>query len=92
MRFFQYGTQMQGGCNPVAVALHRVLQPGRPAEIRGSLHDLAGTAPPFVAQDFLPSFALPNCVFHATVPYSILRSKGADVGKFDFVGQLRMKA
>ena len=47
---------------------------------------------PFTAENFLMSFSLPNFYFHATTAYDILRSKGAPLGKRDFMGQLRMKA
>lgn len=47
---------------------------------------------PFVAENFLLSFSLPNFYFHATTAYDILRIKGVPLGKRDFMGQLRMKA
>ena len=47
---------------------------------------------PFTAENFLMSFSMPNFYFHATTAYDILRSKGAPLGKRDFMGQLRMKA
>ncbi len=46
---------------------------------------------PFTAENFLMSFSLPNFYFHATTAYDILRSKGAPLGKRDFMGQMRMK-
>jgi len=46
---------------------------------------------PFVAEDFLLSFSLPNFYFHATTAYDILRMKGAPLGKRDFMGQVRLK-
>jgi uncharacterized protein len=46
---------------------------------------------PFTAENFLFSFSLPNFYFHATTAYDILRSKGAPLGKRDFMGQMRMK-
>lgn len=46
---------------------------------------------PFTAQDFILSFSLPNFYFHATTAYDILRSKGAPIGKRDFMGRLRIK-
>ncbi|HEV2677493.1 MAG TPA: DUF1993 domain-containing protein [Aliidongia sp.] len=45
----------------------------------------------FTAEGFLTSFSLPNFHFHATTAYNILRSKGVPVGKFDYVGALRLK-
>jgi hypothetical protein len=46
---------------------------------------------PFTAEGFLLSFSLPNFYFHATTAYDILRTKGAPLGKRDFLGALRMK-
>jgi hypothetical protein len=46
---------------------------------------------PFTAVGFLLSFSLPNFYFHSTTAYDILRSKGAPLGKRDFMGALRMK-
>ena len=46
---------------------------------------------PFVAEDFILSFSLPNFHFHATTAYDILRSKGVPLGKRDYMGPLRLK-
>lgn len=46
---------------------------------------------PFVAENFLFSFSLPNFYFHATTAYDILRMKGVPLGKRNFLGQMRMK-
>jgi hypothetical protein len=46
---------------------------------------------PFTAENFLLSFSLPNFYFHASMAYGILRSKGAPLGKRDFMGRMRMK-
>jgi uncharacterized protein len=45
----------------------------------------------FTAEDFLLSFAQPNFYFHATTAYAILRSKGVQIGKRDFMGAVRLK-
>jgi len=45
----------------------------------------------FTAEDFLLSFSVPNFYFHATTAYDILRMKGVQIGKRDFMGQLRLK-
>lgn len=45
----------------------------------------------FTVADFLTSFSLPNFYFHASTAYGILRMKGIDVGKRDFLGRLRLK-
>ena len=46
---------------------------------------------PFTAEDFLLTFSLPNFYFHATTTYDILRSKGVNLGKRDFMGRPRLK-
>lgn len=46
---------------------------------------------PFIAEDYLLSFAQPNFYFHATTAYDILRMKGLPIGKRDFIGRLRLK-
>lgn len=53
---------------------------------------LGPNALPFIAQDFLLSFSLPNFHFHATTAYDILRAKGAPLGKRDYLGKMRMKS
>jgi uncharacterized protein len=47
---------------------------------------------PFIAENFLFSFSLPNFYFHSATAYDILRSKGVPLGKRDFMGPMRMKA
>ena len=47
---------------------------------------------PFTAEDFLLSFSQPNFYFHAATAYDILRMKGVQVGKRDFMGALRLKS
>jgi hypothetical protein len=47
---------------------------------------------PFVAENFLLSFSLPNFHFHATTAYDLLRSRGVPVGKRDYMGRLRIKS
>ena len=44
----------------------------------------------FRAEDFLLSFSQPNFYFHAATAYDILRQKGVDVGKRDFMGRVRI--
>ena len=46
---------------------------------------------PFTVEDFLLSFSQPNFYFHATTAYAILRAKGLEIGKRDFMGDLRIK-
>lgn len=45
----------------------------------------------FTVEDFLLSFSLPNFYFHATTAYDLLRSKGLEIGKRDFMGAVRLK-
>ena len=47
---------------------------------------------PFTGAGFLLSFSLPNFYFHAATAYDILRSKGAPLGKRDYMGQLKTRA
>lgn len=45
----------------------------------------------FTAEDFLLSFSQPNFYFHATTAYDLLRKRGVQVGKRDFLGAVRIK-
>lgn len=45
---------------------------------------------PFIAEDFLLTFSLPNFYFHATTTYDMIRMKGTQIGKRDFLGQMRL--
>ena len=47
---------------------------------------------PFVVEDFLLSFSIPNFHFHATTAYDILRQKGVPLAKRDYLGAIRLKA
>lgn len=47
-------------------------------------------AMPFKAEDFLLTFSMPNFYFHATTTYDMLRMKGTDIGKRNFLGQMRL--
>ena len=40
----------------------------------------------FSGRQFLTGFALPNFYFHVTTAYAILRHKGVQIGKMDFLG------
>jgi hypothetical protein len=46
---------------------------------------------PFIVEDFLTSFSLPNFYFHAATAYDILRMRGVPLGKRDYMGKLRLK-
>ena len=45
---------------------------------------------PFIAENFVLSFSLPNFYFHATTLYDILRITGVPLGKMDFLGAMRV--
>lgn len=67
-----------------------------PAEMEGFIgRDMCflirGTQMNFTAETFLLSFSQPNFYFHATTAYDILRWKGVQIGKRDFIGKLRLK-
>jgi hypothetical protein len=47
---------------------------------------------PFVAENFLLSFSVPNFFFHSATAYDILRSKGVPLAKRDFMGKVRSSA
>jgi len=47
---------------------------------------------PYLVEDFLLSFSLPNIYFHATTAYDILRAQGVPLGKSDYLGVPRLKA
>lgn len=45
----------------------------------------------FTAENFLLSFSQPNFYFHMTTAYDILRWKGVQIGKRDYLGRPRLK-
>jgi hypothetical protein len=45
-----------------------------------------GDAFHFDGKDFVADFALPNFFFHVTTAYDLLRHKGIEIGKRDFLG------
>jgi hypothetical protein len=45
---------------------------------------------PFTAENFIMSFSLPNFYFHATTAYDMLRMAGVQIGKMDYLGQMRV--
>lgn len=45
----------------------------------------------FTAEDFLLSFSMPNFYFHASIAYALLRARGVQLGKRDFLGRPRLK-
>lgn len=54
---------------------------------------MAGQMPlKFHGKEYLADFVLPNVYFHVTVVYANLRTVGVPVGKFDYLGALRVAA
>ena len=45
----------------------------------------------YTAENFLLSFSLPNFYFHAATAYDILRWKGMQIGKRDFLAKTRVR-
>jgi hypothetical protein len=43
---------------------------------------------PYTGRTYLLSFLLPNFYFHVTTAYNILRERGLDVGKMDYLGPI----
>lgn len=41
------------------------------------------------AEEFFLSFALPNFYFYMVTAYAILRNQGYEIGKFDYIGNLK---
>lgn len=58
---------------------------------RDMVFQLGDRQMPFLVEDFLMTFSLPNLHFHATTAYDILRMQGVPLGKRDYLGALRMK-
>jgi hypothetical protein len=44
----------------------------------------------FTGQGYLLSYAMPQFFFHATTAYDILRHKGVQIGKRDFLGRIQL--
>lgn len=45
---------------------------------------------PFTNENFLMSFSLPNFYFHVTTTYDLLRMKGVELSKRDYLGAMRV--
>lgn len=54
------------------------------------LFDVPGYVNRFTAPEFLMSFSQPNFHFHATMTYALLRAKGVEIGKLDYLGKMRV--
>jgi hypothetical protein len=76
-----------------AIAVLQAVQPGEIDDAAGRdvVFAFSTNRMEYVAEDFLLSFCLPNFFFHATTAYAVLRSKGVNIGKRDFLGKVRLK-
>lgn len=45
---------------------------------------------PFVAENFVRSFSLPNLHFHAATAYNLLRKEGVPIGKLNYLGKFQV--
>jgi len=43
------------------------------------------------AEEYLQEFAVPNFYFHVVTAYAILRHNGVDIGKMDYIGDVKFK-
>ncbi|KQY28855.1 hypothetical protein ASD21_03375 [Caulobacter sp. Root1455] len=50
---------------------------------------LPGGTLTFTGEDYLLTFALPNFFFHVVTAYDVLRHKGVQIGKLDYMGPVR---
>ena len=48
-----------------------------------------GTTLTFTGEDYLLAFALPNFFFHVVTAYDVLRHKGVQIGKLDYMGPVQ---
>ena len=77
----------------LAASLHRLAN-WTPEEVEGlaggeTRFEYDGVILPFATEDFFCTYATPNFFFHATVAYSILRSRGVPVGIANYIGRVR---
>lgn len=56
------------------------------AEARDIVLKIGAGEMKMTGQAFLTTFALPNFFFHCTIAYALLRHKGIEIGKRDFLG------
>jgi hypothetical protein len=73
-----------------------VLQGVTPTQIDGSQDKpISFKAGPnvlnFTGASYLATFVIPNFYFHVTTAYDILRHKGVEVGKMDYLGTMPMQ-
>lgn len=51
---------------------------------------LPGGTLTFTGEDYLLGFALPNFFFHVVTAYDVLRHKGVQIGKLDYLGPVQV--
>jgi len=91
-----YGEPDYDGLQTLVADAKRELEALDPAEVNALegkevAFALGDRRMPFVAEDFVMSFSLPNFHFHAATAYDILRIEGVPIGKRDYMGALRLK-
>lgn len=76
-----------------AVAALKLAEPGELEAIAGddTCFRYGETRMDYTVEDYLLSFALPNFYFHASMAYAVLRAKGVEIGKRDFLGAPRRR-
>jgi hypothetical protein len=91
------GLETLAGCKAAVDAAVAYLDGVKPADVPDdpeagvALQMRMGTMT-FTARNYLLTFAYGNFFFHATTAYDILRHKGVQIGKRDFMGATQMKA
>ncbi|MBT3428039.1 MAG: DUF1993 domain-containing protein [Gammaproteobacteria bacterium] len=85
--------ELQASVNDALTGI-KTLQPDEVNAMAGNdvLFKIGDNVMPFIAEEFLMSFSLPNFYFHAATTYDILRMKGVPLGKRDFLGQFKLKS
>lgn len=76
-----------------AIAALKALAPADVNALEGKdmVFKLGDRSMPFLGENFLLTFSLPNFHFHATTAYDILRQKGVPLGKRNYLGAIKMK-
>lgn len=75
-----------------SLAALQAVAPAEVDELSGDVRFEFGTfRMDYTAENFLLSFSLPNFFFHSVTAYDILRSRGVELGKRDYLGKVRVK-
>jgi hypothetical protein len=91
------GLETLKGCKAAVDAAVAYLDGVKASDITVGEDDEVGFSTPrgrmtFGARDYLFTFAYGNFFFHVTTAYDILRHKGVQIGKRDFLGQVKIRA